>query len=165
MQQGEKQPLTPQAVRDRLLKMLQRREHSAAELRDKLARRARFDPDDFDTAMAYLQEAGLQSDARCAEWCLHRVCTRGSGPLKLQRELSVRRLDEALLGGQLHEVDWNALALRALQRRFGEQRPDSARVWQRQYRFLAGRGFLPEQIQSALREPPEGEADAGHSPD
>lgn len=147
---------TPQGGRESALRLLSRREHSAAELKYKLSRRG------HDDAVASgivetLADSGWQSDERYAEMLVRNRVAQGYGPLRIRAELEAARVDESAirLAMASADADWAERA-GALQLRKFKQPPENASEWQKQYRFLASRGFEAEQIRTALkRSPPE----------
>lgn len=150
-------PPTPQGGRETALRLLSRREHSAAELKYKLARRGHDDAVAGDI-VGHLADAGWQSDDRYAEMLVRNRVAQGYGPLRVRAELEAARVDEAAIRAALDaiEVDWSQRACDVHARKF-KAPPQGAAEWQKQYRFLAGRGFEPEQIRAALKRPePEG---------
>lgn len=141
----------PAAARERALRLLARREHSSRELQDKLRQRG-FDDTPTREAIDALREAGWQSDARYAESLLRSRVAQGYGPLRIAAELEAA----GVANGQIREalgtaeVDWQACAIRAWARHF-RVAPQSAMEWQKQYRYLAGRGFTAAQIRASLQ--------------
>jgi regulatory protein len=137
------------------LDLLARREHSLAELFDKVVERhPDLSPDDIvRPVLEQLAEANLQSDARFAEAFVRYRSTRGDGPLKIAASLRPRRIDSALLRRVLYDEgpDWVSLCRAALQRRFGVASPTTRAERARIERFLMQRGFASEQIRHALR--------------
>jgi len=133
--------------------LLARREHSAAELRRKLAARG-CDPALAAEVIEALRADGWQSDVRFADSFVRSRVERGHGPLRVRFELRRRGIADAVIEAVLAEQDpdWTALARRVCRRRFGDgparDRGDYARRW----RFLAQRGFDSDQIRSVLDE-------------
>jgi regulatory protein len=153
--QRKRNELTSAGARDRALRVLGRREHSAAELQRKLEQRG-VDAATAGAVVEDLQSAGWQSDARYAEMLVRSRIAQGYGPLRIEAELEqaavpAERIAEALSAA---EPDWRALVVALHRRRFGEI-PKKAADWQKQYRYLAGRGFTAEQVHAALRRAPE----------
>lgn len=144
-------PLDPAAARGRALKLLSRREHSAAELKAKLSRRG-ADEEVADGAVQAMTDAGWQSDARYAEMLVRNRIAQGYGPLRIRMELSAAGVPDAALRAALDaaDCDWNALCAELAARRFRTP-ARAAADWQKQYRFLAARGFSSAQIRAALK--------------
>ncbi len=146
-------------LRRRAVTLLARREHSRRELLDKLRSRrdARgVDPARIEAVVADLAEAGLQSDARCAEILVHSRIQRGHGPLRIRADLRDAGIAGELVQTLLEaEEDGWPDRLRALaERRFGSEPPEDARAWGRRARFLASRGFPEAMVRDVLGEVP-----------
>ena len=104
-----------------------------------------------------MAEAGWQSDVRYVESFIRNRISQGHGPLRIESELEASGVARSLIREALAsaEVDWMELAVEVWSRKFGSP-PAGASEWQKQYRFLAGRGFEASQIRAALKgEPPE----------
>ncbi|MEQ1440492.1 regulatory protein RecX [Fontimonas sp. SYSU GA230001] len=140
-----------QGGRETALRLLSRREHSAAELKYKLGRRG-HEEGQAQEIVERLGTAGWQSDARYAEMLLRNRADRGYGPLRVRAELEAARVADAIIRAAFEaaDVDWDARACAVHARRFG-QPPQSAAEWQKQYRYLAARGFESGQIRTALK--------------
>ena len=105
------QSVNPAAVRLAAMNLLARREHSQAELRQKLLRRF---PDDAVIAavLASLFAERLQCDARYAQSLVRQRLNRGHGPVRIRqalRQLGVPA-DDADAALNAAEPDWQALA-------------------------------------------------------
>ncbi|MFP5307012.1 MAG: regulatory protein RecX, partial [Gammaproteobacteria bacterium] len=139
--------------RDTALRLLSRREHSAAELAHKLVRRGHGE-DEAGAIVGDMASAGWQSDDRYAEMLVRNRAAQGYGPLCVRAELEAARVDEAAIRAALDaaEVDWTGRACAVHARKF-KNPPGGGAEWQKQYRFLAMRGFEPEQIRAALKRP------------
>lgn len=136
------------------LAWLSRREHSAAELRQKLKGAAQ-PAELIEQALLQLQQQGYQSDQRFAESLLNARRRQGQGPLRIEAELKRHRIDPELLAQAMAQYDdWLELAAQVRTRKFGETVPKDWSERARQARFLAYRGFSPEWIQSLWRMPP-----------
>lgn len=157
MASSKKPPeLSASGARDRALRALARREHSAAELKRKLQDRGHPEPAAAEV-VENLSRAGWQSDARYAAMLLRSRIAQGYGPQRIEAELEQAGIAPAEIAAAMQAAgtDWKALAGTLHARRF-RSAPASAADWQKQYRYLAARGFTPEQIHAALKhEPPE----------
>lgn len=150
-------PPDPKTAQDSALRSLGRREHSAAQLRAKLKARG-YDSETAVQAVAGLAGNGLQSDARFAEQLVRSRVSQHYGPLRIEAELRASGLSDADTGAALSasETDWTELARSLHRRRFGTAPVDRA-AQQKQYRYLAGRGFSGEHIRAVLRDDGEGD--------
>lgn len=141
-----------QQLREVLLRLLSRRDYSAAELRQKLRQRG-FADDLIEQQLMDVQARGWQSDERYQAMFVRSKISRGDGPLKIQAAAQHKGLNKTAVRESIanEEVDWQALALARLQRRFGEP-PQHLDPKQRAkiQRHLAQRGFPFEVIQTAL---------------
>lgn len=156
-----REPPSPEAARARALRLLARREHSQRELSRKLAAGG-VDAQDAGEIVGGLAEAGWQSDTRYADSLVRQRVSQGFGPLRITADMRVAGVDEAEIRRALDaaDVDWADLARRVWSRRFDEAADLAER--QKQYRFLAGRGFAGRDIARVLK----GELpDEGDGPD
>ena len=129
---------------------LARREHASQELARKLRDKG-YEQQEIQQALKKLQQDGLLSDQRfMVSYCRYRY-SRGFGPVAIGAELLSRGIAEQDWQRHLTEcdLDWQASLQQVWQKKFS-QRPDSARVWAKQYRFLRQRGFYPEAIKALL---------------
>lgn len=135
----------PQKVRFAAMNLLARREHSMAELQQKLARR-------FDDAavveceLQRLREENLQSDERFVQSFVRQRIQRGYGPLRIERDCRAKGVsrDELERAFSAAEVDWSELAQEVLQKKFGPHPPQTLQEKARRVRFLQYRGFTSE---------------------
>jgi regulatory protein len=137
-------PVDPAVARARALRLLARREHSARELQHKLEQRG-IEKTDAVEAVRAMTDAGWQSDSRYVDSFIRNRVSQGYGPLRSGVVRSLIR--ESLASAQ---VDWKELAQEAWARKFGAA-PATAAEWQKQFRFLAGRGFDAGQIRYVLK--------------
>lgn len=159
----ERAPLDAQSARGRALKLLSRREHSAAELTFKLKLRG-ADDTVAGQAVQAMASAGWQSDSRYAEMLARNRAEQGYGPLRIRAELTAAAVPEAEIRAAMEslEGDWRQRCAEAWRRRFGSKPAAAAAEWQKQYRFLAARGFGSEAIRATLganRAPASADAD------
>jgi len=127
------------------------REHSALQIRQKLARLGYPEPE-IAAALAHLQAHERQSDARFAEIRTRGLKQRGAGPRRIRAQLRAAGVetwaDRSLLRD---DAGWIVEAKRALGKRFGEAAAADRVEWLKRARWLAGRGFTEGQIRSALQ--------------
>jgi regulatory protein len=143
-----RKPIDPRA---QALKLLARREHSARELKRKLAARGVADADAA-AAVEYAAGEGWQDDARYAAMIVRTRVAAGYGPLRIEAELGVAGLANEAIRAALDEAaaDWDALAAAQHAKKFGTP-PRSSAERAKQYRYLQGRGFTGAQIGAALK--------------
>jgi len=139
------------ALRQRALGLLARREHSRAELQRKLTG-PETDAAELGALIEHLATAGLQSDTRYAEAFVRSRIERGHGPIRIRQELRQRGVasDTAATALDEAEVDWSTQLAAVHRKRFGSAPPTDRRDLARRARFLAQRGFVTEQIRALL---------------
>lgn len=138
------------------LRMLTRREHCEAEVRQKLKIRG-FDDIAMDCAIEELKNYGYLSDARYAEAFLRFRSQRGEALWMAAAKARQRGVDEEALQQALAEAEgaYDALeACRALLKSRDPQRlrRKDERVWQRHARFLRNKGYDAGTILRVLNE-------------
>ncbi len=132
-------------LRERALRLLARREHTRAELAQKLSRYSE-EHDDVDTLVAEFTRSGIVSDQRFAE---HFIAAKQKrfGHLKIAYELKAKGLDaesikQLTVTSREQELD----AAREVWRKKFPSPPLSAVEKAKQMRFLQGRGFSSDTI-------------------
>ena len=137
---------------DKALGLLVRREHSARELKSKLARKG-LDPDDSAMALADLQGKNYQSDARFGEMLVRTRIAGGYGPRWILAELRQHGIgeDEAQALIDAAEPDWPALVRDLVRRRYGAKPAVGLAERRKRAAFLLRRGFDAATVQSATR--------------
>lgn len=133
--------------------LLARREHSRQELQTKLGTKG-HDPAEIEPVLQDLSREGLLSDERFAEAFVASRLQRGSGPVKIARELQQRGISDEIIANSLDERDenWFRSAIRVRVKKFGSSLPEDFTERVRQMRFLQYRGFTMAQIKSAVGE-------------
>ncbi|MEZ5439694.1 MAG: regulatory protein RecX [Lysobacteraceae bacterium] len=143
----------------RAIGLLARREHSRQELREKLLQRGHVETE-VEDALRQLIDKGLQSEERFAGSLARTRMAAGHGPLRIRNDLRCKGLDDDQINAAMGEEapDWPALAMEALQRRFGEpddlskdDRLAAMKRRNRQLAFLMRRGFNTETAMAAQR--------------
>ena len=154
----QKQRKNELSAKQRALKLLTRREHSARELKRKLLDRG-VDENEADAAVTELTDAGWQSDQRYAEMIVRVRIAQGRGPIRIRFELEQAGISAHLIANAMNEVkiDWNTQACEVFRQRFGfyESTKSDAQIYQKQYQFLMNRGFSGEHIHFALKNGPK----------
>jgi len=138
------------------LRMLTRREHCEAEVRNKLLQRG-FDEIAIDSAIEELKGYGYLSESRYAEAFLRYRMQRGEAPWMAAAKARQRGADESALQAALEEAEASFDAAEACRellnsRDPGQLRRDDERVWQRHARFLRNRGYDAATILRVLNE-------------
>src|SRR5690349_12912870 len=144
-------PKKPPDPKTQALKLLARREHSARELKRKLAARGITD-DEAAAAVEHAIAENWQSDARYAGMLVRTRVSGGYGPARIEAELEVAGVPSEQVRAALDEaaVDWTALAVEVHAKKFGRA-PKTSAERAKQYRYLQGRGFDSSQIAAALK--------------
>lgn len=136
---------------------LARREHSRAELRRKLQRSLRAEPDveaaaaRIEAVLDQLQGKGLLSDARFAA-VLTRTRAERFGAARIRHEMREHDLpDEVIRPAMEHLKTTEEARARDVWRRRFKQPPADAAERARQMRFLAQRGFSSAVVLKVVR--------------
>ena len=142
---------TTSDIRLAAMNLLAMREHSAHELRRKLA--PRFEGADVAAVIAVLTAENLQSDERYTEAFIIMRKRQGKGPIRIALELKEKGISETLFNLYLDssDQDWFELAVAERHKRFGISEPQDMKEKARQMRFLQYRGFTQPQISSAIK--------------
>lgn len=144
------------SLRGRAVKLLARRDHSRAELSEKLSPLG--SSEEINAVLDQLEQTGLLSDARAAAAYVRGHAAR-FGAAKLNHTLRARGISPELIEASLAQQDLGGEFQRARElwrRKFGErsgQDISAAKEWARQARFLQSRGFSPEIIRKVLAAP------------
>ena len=139
-------------VRIAAMDLLSRREHSQNELLFKLQNKG-ADAHIARQVVDRLAEQNLQSDLRFAEMLVNSCVFKGRGPLRLQQDMEQHGIQPSLFEPVLeeHQVDWQALAQRVYEKKYGDSAVDGYNERAKRMRFLQGRGFSTSQITSVVR--------------
>jgi regulatory protein len=123
------------------IELLARREHSARELKSKLARRG-IEKDEADAVLTTLQSKDFQNDARFGEMLVRTRIESGYGPRWIVAELKTHGIAEAKARALIEaaEPDWSVIVRDRLQRRFG-RKPANLAERVKRANFLLRRGF------------------------
>ncbi|MCY4041488.1 MAG: regulatory protein RecX [Gammaproteobacteria bacterium] len=132
-----------------VLGWLARREHSVREARQRLTRKG-VSESRITEVMDKLIAEGAISDRRFAESLVRVRAARGKGPLLVGAELRSRGIERELAREITDTYAWHDVGKIAKAKRFGEGLPADSDEFDRQARFLAGRGFPIDMIFSLL---------------
>jgi regulatory protein len=132
--------------------LLSRREHSARELKAKLARKGHA-KDEIAGAVDKLIDRRYQSDDRFGVSIARTRIAQGYGPRRIRAELKSHGLVEAAVRAAIDavEADWTLVAGTILRRRFGAGAPADAAERVRRAQFLLRRGFDPATVRAVTR--------------
>jgi regulatory protein len=133
------------------LGLLARREHSARELKAKLARRGYGAGESAET-LASLQSKNFQSDARFGEMLVRSRIEGGYGPRWIIAELKTHGITEARARELIDAAapDWPELVRRQLRRRYGGKAAASLAERSKRAAFLLRRGFDASTVKLAV---------------
>jgi len=142
--------ITPSSIRMAAMNLLAMREHSAKELITKLKKK--FTQNEWiDAELQKLKNDGLQSDQRFTEAYVNMRLRQGKGALVIRLELKEKGISESIINNYLSsQKDWNALALQAYTKKFGNTPISDLKEKSKRIRFLTARGFSAANIQYAL---------------
>ena len=138
------------SLKGRALRLLALREHTRAELEQKLARHDP-DPEELRQALNDLQAKGFISEARVVESVLHTRASR-LGAQRVRRELQHKGVSaEAVAAAmdRLRETE-EVRAREVWRKKFGAPATD-AQERAKQIRFLIARGFAAEVVRRVTR--------------
>jgi regulatory protein len=136
---------------DKALTLLARREHSARELKSKLARKG-LDATESASALADLQAKDFQNDARFGEMLVRSRIAQDYGPRWIIAELKTHGIAEAKARELIDAAapDWPVLVRDLVRRRYGAKVASLAERVKRA-NFLLRRGFDAATVQSTAR--------------
>ena len=134
-----------------ITRLLSRREHSQAELLQKLSAKGLSEPLCLQQIKKFTDK-GIQSDQRYAESLVRSAYAKGKGPVFVRQTLNAQNINIGWAQDLIksHEYDWYQLAIDVRQKRFGQDVPTDFAAQQKQKRFLQYRGFEAEQIQNVF---------------
>lgn len=138
---------------DCAMRLLGRREHSAAELTEKLAQRG-YGAAEIAELLIKCQQLGLQSDARFVESLCRARIRQGYGPLKISQELQAKRVEPALVRQVIEQErdNWLGYALTVWHKKYKHEAELSYVELQKRQRFLLYRGFSTDTIAGVIAE-------------
>ena len=143
---------TRQKIRDTLVRLLSRREHSVSELQFKLQGRG-YEQQDIAPEIQRLTDLKLQSDLRFAEVFVRNAISKGQGKMRIQQELKAHNLLPQWVTAAFaeQETDWFELAKQVHDKKFTSDKMLKAKEKHKHIRYLQYRGFNTEQIKYACR--------------
>ena len=132
-----------------LMSWLARREYSASEAGRRLRRKG-VSSERVERVVEKFILEGFLSDARFAESLVRTRVAHGKGPLLVNAELQRHGVDGEIARDAMRPFEWREIGNAAKIKRFGEGCPPDVAEFNRQARFLAGRGFPMDVIFSVL---------------
>ena len=149
---------TYKQLRHKITRLLSKREHSVAEIVQKLSQQE-FIVSDIHAVLDKFVENGIQSDARFTFHFVRNCTMKGQGLSRVKQALKVHNIDSSMLHEALDEleIDWYSNAYAVKCKKFGEEVETDWQKKQKQMRFLQYRGFSQDQISFAMSEKPNAE--------
>jgi regulatory protein len=144
-------PDDPRAARLAALKLLNRRDHGARELAERLVARG-FAPSAAEAAVEGLRRERLVDDGRYAEHLVVYHASRGRGPVGIAHRLREAGIPADMIAAAVDagSADWRRRCAEVRRRRFGAKLPATWAEKGRQARFLTQRGFSADQVRAAV---------------
>lgn len=129
-------------VYKKALALLASREYSRYELLQKLLQRG-YSRDTIVHVLDELAHQRVQSDQRFAEAYVHSRCSKGYGPQRIRLELQQKGIAESIAEDAIAsaDADWQALAKKVYQKKFGSTQPQDFQEKVKRQRFMQYRGF------------------------
>lgn len=138
-------------IRHKVTRLLAKREHSYAELLQKLEVLALPERDVIHVLQQFVAK-DIQSDARFTFHFVRNCMAKGQGLSRIKQALYSHNISENMLSDALDELqpDWFELAYQVKCKKFAAYPETDWTVKQKQMRFLQYRGFNQEQISHAV---------------
>ena len=144
-------PDDPRAARLAALKLLNRRDHGARELAERLVARG-FARPAAEQAVEGLRKERLVDDGRFAEHFVAYHANRGRGPVGIAHRLREAGVAADTIAATVDASgpDWRRRCAEVRRKRFGAKLPATWAEKGRQARFLTQRGFSADQVRAAI---------------
>ena len=138
------------SLRGRALRLLSQRDHTRAEMLDKLAPHC-GSMDELHALLADFAAKGWLDDKRAADSLVHRQAGR-YGVARIRRDLRAKGVASELIADALMELGDSELvrATAVWRKKFGSM-PESPTEQAKQIRFLLARGFSVQLIRQVIR--------------
>jgi regulatory protein len=135
------------------IELLARREHSARELKSKLARRG-IEKDEVDSVLSQLQSKDFQNDVRFGEMLVRTRIESGYGARWIVAELQTHGIGESKARELIDaaEPDWPSIVRNQLRRRYGGKAAANLAERVKRANFLLRRGFDATTVKLAMGE-------------
>ncbi|MFT4022040.1 MAG: regulatory protein RecX [Acinetobacter sp.] len=149
-QEDAEKTMTGARLRGYAFALLAKREHSKAELREKLRRYA-MNLEEVDALLQEFEIKNYQSDERYAELVLSSQINRGKGPRRILQTLHLKEVQSKNIQEQIKDIDWNEQAYNLKVKKFGTEVSKDPKVLSKQIRFLQYRGYDMDVIMKVIR--------------
>lgn len=138
-------------IRHKVTRLLAKREHSYAELVQKL-QVLDLPSEDIMAVLQQFVDKDIQSDDRFTYHFVRNCIAKGQGLSRIKQALFAHEISENMLGDALQEIepDWFELAYRVKCKKYAIEPETDWMLKQKQMRFLQYRGFNQEQISHAV---------------
>jgi regulatory protein len=149
---GAKSPRPERSAYDKAMGLLARREHSARELKTKLAQRGHA-RDEAGEVVDRLKDQHYQDDERFAGSLARRRAAQGYGPQRIHAELKSHGVTDVAIRVAVAalDTDWVASAAAQLRRHAGAAPPPDAAERAKRAQFLLRRGFDAATVRAVTR--------------
>jgi regulatory protein len=148
-------PYTPQVLSQYTLLLLARREHSQAELKQKLTRRYGVEAIELiKTTLERLAADNYQSDQRFTESYIYSRLQRGFGLNRIKQELQQKGVDRECIGTMLEDAGVKELEQQQVERAWRKKfkaLPSTPKEHHQQYYHLTTKGFRRATIEQFFR--------------
>ncbi len=141
-----------QSAKSTAVRLLSRREHSAFEIRNKLAKRE-FDNSEIEQAIVELIQGDWLSDERFAEAYIRMRQIKGFGPVRISIELNERGVKESIVETYLYagEVSWSQTLVEQYRKKYKDKAIEDYSDKAKRIRFLQYRGFSLDSIYQLVK--------------
>src|SRR3990167_346972 len=145
--------VTQDAIRQKALDLLTRRDHTDQEIMQKLMLRG-YSKEAMQPIVQALVETGLIDNQRFAENYRHWRAQKGYGPLRIHQELQSRGVSPEIIAEVINMADnaWSVDARNLWIKHFKSCSPRDFKECAKQMRFLQYRGYTREQIEAAINQ-------------
>lgn len=133
------------------LNYLSRREHSRAQLRQKLLQKT-AEVAEVETVLLWCEQQGYLDEQRFLAMLVRQRCNQGYGYQAILAECRQQQLNSAQLTNVIAEleIDWWQVAKHCYQKKYGDTQVADFREKMKRMAYLQRRGFNQEQIRAVF---------------
>ena len=144
-------PLDAQSIRNKIISLLARREHSRAELHQRLKSQAES-IELLNEVLDRMAQDGYQSDQRFTESFIRQRVSQYWGPKRIVFELSQKGISKAMIDQVMEAMDpnWRDLAVGLAKKRFDNSIKPVPKEQAKRLRYLLNHGFSYDDAKNAL---------------
>lgn len=149
---------------DTAVRILARRSHASAEIRQKLRKRG-FDADIIQTVLSECERLHYVDDGETVHLYFRELKNRGRGPQKIRAEMRKKglhgELAESLISDYAESQEEREMARNLLEKKKTafDREKDGRKRKEKMFRFLSSRGFSGSVISQVLRQESAAESD------